>query len=96
MKTMEEFSAQKEEVETLNKKLAELTQELQQVAGGAPCDDPCPLMVIWLLRKNSFSENEKKIFVYSKYDVCCNLRGKVPSCNNCDFYSTWQTIINGK
>ena len=35
MKTMEELNALKEEVETLNKKLAELTdEELAQVTGG--------------------------------------------------------------
>ena len=35
MKTKEELNALKEEVETLNKKLAELTEdELQQVCGG--------------------------------------------------------------
>ena len=35
MKTKEELTALKEEVETLNKKLAELTEEeLKQVAGG--------------------------------------------------------------
>ena len=35
MKTKEELKALKEEVETLNKKLAELTdEELKQVAGG--------------------------------------------------------------
>ena len=35
MKTKEELNALKEEVETLNKKLAELTEEeLAQVAGG--------------------------------------------------------------
>ena len=36
MKTKEELNAQKEEVETLNKKLAELTEEeLAQVSGGS-------------------------------------------------------------
>ena len=36
MKTKEELNALKEEVETLNKKLAELTEkELEQVIGGA-------------------------------------------------------------
>ena len=36
MKTKEELNALKEEVETMNKKLAELTEEeLAQVAGGA-------------------------------------------------------------
>ena len=36
MKTKEELTALKEEVETLNKKLAELTdEELAQVSGGA-------------------------------------------------------------
>ena len=35
MKTVEELNALKEEVETLNKKLAELTdEELEQIAGG--------------------------------------------------------------
>ena len=35
MKTKEELNALKEEVETLNKKLAELTEkELEQVTGG--------------------------------------------------------------
>ena len=35
MKTKEELNALKEEVETLNKKLAELTEdELKQVSGG--------------------------------------------------------------
>ena len=35
MKTKEELSALKEEVETLNRKLAELTEEeLEQVSGG--------------------------------------------------------------
>ena len=37
MKTVEELNALKEEVETLNKKLAELSEEeLEQVAGGFP------------------------------------------------------------
>ena len=37
MKTKEELKALKEEVETLNKKLAELTdEELAQVSGGLP------------------------------------------------------------
>ena len=43
MKTKEELNALKEEIETLNRKLAELTEEeLKQVAGGE--DDPsvCP------------------------------------------------------
>ena len=36
MKTKEELNALKEEVETLNKKLAELTDdELEQVSGGS-------------------------------------------------------------
>ena len=39
MKTKEELNALKEEVETLNKKLAELTkEELAQVAGGLAPD----------------------------------------------------------
>ena len=48
MKTKEELNALKEEVETLNKKLAELTEEeLAQVSGGIyptwiPVDESCP------------------------------------------------------
>lgn len=46
MKTAEELKALKEEVETLNKKLAELTaEELAQVSGGADSGmgtDNCP------------------------------------------------------
>ena len=41
MKTREELNALKEEVENLNKKLAELTEdELKQVAGGTPPNLP--------------------------------------------------------
>ena len=41
MKTKEELNALKEEVETLNKKLAELTEEeLAQVTGGSDGDGP--------------------------------------------------------
>ena len=40
MKTKEELNALKEEVETLNKKLHELTEEeLEQVSGGAYIQD---------------------------------------------------------
>ncbi len=39
MKTKEELNALKEEVETIGKKLAELTEEeLAQVTGGVSCD----------------------------------------------------------
>ena len=44
MKTKEELNALKQEVETLNEKLHELTdEELAQVAGGFTiiCDDDC-------------------------------------------------------
>ena len=43
MKSKEELNALKEEVETLNKKLAELTnEELEQATGGA--EAPCVVM----------------------------------------------------
>ena len=43
MKTAEELKALKEEVEALNKKLAELTEEeLKQVAGGNLFYEYCP------------------------------------------------------
>ena len=41
MKTKEELNALKEEVKTLNKKLAELTpEELEQITGGSDFDNP--------------------------------------------------------
>ena len=44
-KTQEELNALKEEVETLNKKLVELTdEELEQVTGGIPKLIPSPLL----------------------------------------------------
>ena len=46
MKTKEELNTLKEEVEALNKKLAELTEEeLAQVSGGGgvPCPSPRPI-----------------------------------------------------
>ena len=47
MKTKEELNALKEEVETLNKKLAELTvEELAEVAGGAQ-SNPCTIRIQW-------------------------------------------------
>ena len=44
MKTKEELNALKEEIETLNKKLAELTkEELEQITGGSDTEKPtCP------------------------------------------------------
>ena len=45
MKTPEELNALKEEVETLNEKLRELTEEeLAQVTGGVPKLIPSPLL----------------------------------------------------
>ena len=45
MKTKEELNALKEEVEALNKKLRELTdEELEQVTGGGPKLIPSPLL----------------------------------------------------
>ena len=44
MKTPEELNALKEEVENLNRKLAELTEdELKQVSGGYLYNEYCPL-----------------------------------------------------
>ena len=45
MKTKEELNALKEEVETLNKKLHELSEEeLEHVTGGVPKLIPSPLL----------------------------------------------------
>ena len=42
MKTKEELNALKEEVETVSRKLAELTEEeITQVCGGVVCNGPC-------------------------------------------------------
>ena len=55
MKTKEELNALKEEVETLNKKLAELTdEELAQVAGGWVYQD------IEISLESENSEEEKR------------------------------------
>ena len=44
MKTQEELNALKRELETLNKKLHELTgEELEQVAGGCLFHEYCPI-----------------------------------------------------
>lgn len=44
MKTLEELNSLKEQIETLNKKLAELTEEeLKSVTGGYLYNEFCPL-----------------------------------------------------
>ena len=49
MKTKEEINALKAEVETLKKKLSELTdEELEQVTGGGPKLIPSPLLRLLL------------------------------------------------
>ena len=55
MKTKEELDTLKEEVETLNKKLAELTdEELEQVSGGGPGLEPP--VYIWTDGRSTMSE----------------------------------------
>ena len=55
MKTKEELNALKEEVETLNKKLAELSEdELKQVAGG------CDVYEIFFYNSQKLSETGEK------------------------------------
>ena len=72
MKTKEELNALKEEVETLNQKLAELTdEELAQVSGGIyptwiPVDESCPEF-------NSGAACPMSI-MKGKYDNCCDCK----------------------
>ena len=72
MKTKEELNALKEEVEALNKKLAELSEEeLAQVFGGIyptwiPVDESCPEF-------NSGTTCPMSI-MKGKYDNCCDCK----------------------
>ena len=70
MKTKEELNALKKEVEALNKKLAELTEEeIMQVSGGG--DETMTLMVC-----RAFDCNYKKIWKGNYY-------GKIVQCPGC-------------
>ena len=62
MKTVEELNALKEEVEALNKKLAELSEEeLKQVAGGFQTDpgkvSTCPFDTLKYQQRKNQHEN---------------------------------------
>ena len=64
MKTKEELNALKEEVEALNKKLAELTaEEMEQVTGGNSGipSTSCPVLETWLKIKNILTDEKKGI-----------------------------------
>ena len=59
MKTKEELNALKEEVETLNKKLHELTEdELKQITGGAYINE----------KNNVFGDNYLYDYTYEYYN----------------------------
>ena len=61
MKTKEELNALKEEVEALNKKLAELTdEELAQIVGGSAflCPMPCGMTLKYGTHCNVRNEND--------------------------------------
>ena len=98
MKTKEELNALKEEVEALNKKLAELTaEEMEQVTGGnsgIPTKS-CPILEKWLMIKNDFSDEEKKKFIQRQIHHCYdpNITEGRP-CDNCDLFKTYQALKN--
>ena len=96
MKTKEELNALKEEVETLNKKLAELTEEeLAQVAGGNSGipSKRCVILEQWLRIKNNLTDEGKKKYIQGRFHLCYDpniTRGR--PCDNCDFFKTYQAI----
>ena len=96
MKTKEELNALKEEVETLNKKLAELTdEELAQVAGGNSGIPPksCTILENWLMVKNYFTNERKKEYIRRLIHLCYDPKVTAGRpCDNCDFFKTYQAI----
>ena len=96
MKTKEELNALKEEVEALNKKLAELTaEEMEQVTGGNSGipSTSCPILEKWLMIKNYLTDERKKEFIQRQIHHCYdpNKTDGRP-CDNCDFFKTYQAI----
>ena len=88
MKTKEELNALKEEVETVNKKLSELTkEELEQVAGGG---DPAPCCYITQMECQTRFCSRKEI----RYGYYLNQFFDCPSCGNHTLKGT-KTIYAG-
>ena len=73
MKTPEELNALKEELEALNRKLAELSkEELEQVAGGCPGAFGSPILTPpWERRSAELSEEELKQVSGGVYQGAC-------------------------
>ena len=75
MKTKEELNALKEEVENLNKKLAELTEEeLEQISGGdnsIPCYCYCP-------NPECPQYNERRYILRTKCEECGSKMVEIP------------------
>ena len=72
MKTKEELNALKEEVETLNKKLHELTEEeLEQVSGGLDWQDIVLVghKAFELKRRGRITTEQERFIVLSSYDL---------------------------
>ena len=94
MKTKEELNALKEEVEALNRKLHELTEEeLAQVTGGNSGipSTSCPILETWLRIKNNVTDEKKKEFIQKQIHFCPNKINGRP-CDNCDFFKTHQAM----
>ena len=96
VKTKEELNALKEEVETVSKKLHELTEdELKQVAGGNSGipSTSCPILESWLKVKNVYTDERKKKYIRGLIHNCYDPKAKeCRPCDNCDFFKTYQAI----
>ena len=97
MKTQEELNALKNEVETLNKKLAELTEdELTQVVGACRDGrkDPCPIVYAWndMNSKHVLKGEKRTMWIFNYWNACCNLRGNKLECGNCAYYQAFQSM----
>ena len=68
MKTEEELNALKEELEALNKKLADLTEEeLAQVNGGCDSDLYTPFTdILWTIEQGDAEGAKRKFKIYSR------------------------------
>ena len=77
MKTKEELNALKEEVEALNAKLAELSEEeLAQIAGGAQECDEFLAVIRPAMEKNSLEQDKALLQTYKK-DIGSDKNAKV-------------------
>ena len=83
MKTKEELNALKEEVEALNKKLAELTEEeLAEVAGGAQ-STPCTIRRQWEKAGPVLNPKAKLNWIKAMISHCDEYKRMGVDCTGC-------------